>query len=417
MQPKPPENPNTGPIPTDRNRQIKARLSKDHTELDLWDFDGDSTPPVSPSKDSSARGGAIPAPAPEPDPSKRNVTRPKEGLRDPSDKLQHLPIPPRKKSQGPASASEQKRIPASTEDVIQQFYDDKEAWDDLDTPSPRKEKFNRPSVLDDPSREAAAKVIAAPIAEPEPAPAEPEPATSAPATSVPATSVPATSAPATRPGTPTAEPAQPSDLGPEIPEPKPAPPDAPLIPRIHLQLSHIERIGLIVVAVLIAAAGIYGLVRFFHDIPTQKERDLAPAFPVTGELISIQSARTFWRKPIRSGTGHDNAKMETSLIPVLELTLSGSGNGAIRVIFRDDQGASIGDSTTRRVTNGTWADSGQTMIAFPSTDGFDDTGMYNAYRTGGTKAWRAEILEGPSPEAPRREFKKLCDVTISTERR
>jgi hypothetical protein len=408
MQPKPPENPNTGPVPTDpnpsdRNRQIKARLSKDHAELDLWDFDGDGTPPISPSKDSSAPGFAIPTPPPEPDPSKRNVTRPREGLRDPSDKFQHLPIPPRKKSQGPASANKQKRTPASTEDVIQQIYDDpEEAWDDLDTPSPRKEKINRLSVLDASSREAAAKVIAAPTAGPEPAPAEPESATSAPAT---------------RPGTPTSEPAQSSDLGPEIPEPKPAPPGAPLIPRIHLQLSHLERIGLIVVAALIAAAGIYGLVRFFHDIPTQKERDLALAFPVTGKLISIQSARTFWRKPIRSGTGHDNARMETSLIPVLELTLSGSGNGAIRVIFRDDQGASIGDSTTRRVTNGTWADSGQTMIAFPSTDGFDDSGMYNAYRTGGTKAWRAEILEGPSPEAPRREFKKLCDVTISTERR
>src|ERR1035437_3016184 len=105
MQPKPPENPNTGPIPTDQNRQIKARLSKDHAELDLWDFDGDGTPPGGPSKDSSARGGAIPAPPPAPDPSKRNVTRPKEGFPDRSDKLQHLPIPPRKKSQSPASAN------------------------------------------------------------------------------------------------------------------------------------------------------------------------------------------------------------------------------------------------------------------------------------------------------------------------
>lgn len=447
MQPEPPENPDTGPVPTDQEHEIQSLLSKHQTESDLWDLDFEETQPKHPRNDSPSLGAPIPPPPSKPDTSqtdapKRQMARRKEETSYPPDDLRQLPIPLRRKNKGPLPPSELKNIPASTEDWVHRFHDDIEReWGDFDTPPERKHSPARFSAKKEPPGEPkqeksssigemklgeSTESTLGPAAEPTPTPAKPAPApTERAAAPIEPDSTPAKAShepvkPADEildPAPPTAKPARSDGLAPEIPEPKQAPPGAPLIPRIHLHLNLLERIGIIAVSVFIAVAGIYGLVRFFKDIPTRKDKDMAASFPVKGDLIRIQSAHTYWREPIRDGPEADKVRLETRLIPVLELTLSGSGNGAIRVLFRDDQGTAIGDSTTRGVIHGVWADSNQTTIRFPSTAGFDELGMYAAYRTGGTKPWRAEILEGPSPEASRSQFKKICDIAISTERR
>ena len=57
------------------------------------------------------------------------------------------------------------------------------------------------------------------------------------------------------------------------------------------------------------------------------------------------------------------------------------------------------------------------MLVIPATAGFDDIGMHAAYRTGGTKPWTVEIYEAPSENASGKEFTKLFETHISTDRR
>jgi hypothetical protein len=43
--------------------------------------------------------------------------------------------------------------------------------------------------------------------------------------------------------------------------------------------------------------------------------------------------------------------------------------------------------------------------------------MHAAYRTGQSKPWTIQVLEGPSETAANAEFKKLFEINISTDRR
>ena len=44
-------------------------------------------------------------------------------------------------------------------------------------------------------------------------------------------------------------------------------------------------------------------------------------------------------------------------------------------------------------------------------------GMHAAYRTGESEPWTVQVFEGPSRNADRKDFSKILETQISTDRR
>jgi hypothetical protein len=233
--------------------------------------------------------------------------------------------------------------------------------------------------LDEP-RERLPHPAPAPAPQPEPAPA-PQPAAAA---TPPVTSSGSTTAPA-------------------IPR-----------PRIHRR----DAINLAAFAFVLLLAAIWVLTRFFSLFEFKSQFVEMPDFPLKGQHASIGGADTFWREPVRSGEQRDFARREVAMIPVLELTLDpASSAGALLVIFRNGQGEPVGDAIRRSFRDGRFDASGNATITFPATDGFVEEGNYHAYRTGKGDPWMAEVLEGPSVDAPAGDFRPLAPIPVSPLRR
>lgn len=177
-----------------------------------------------------------------------------------------------------------------------------------------------------------------------------------------------------------------------------------------------ERIGLIVLAVVFLGLGIWWIAGLMSDVPTTRLGEDEPDFPIAGRFIEAKSATSFWRTPIREGDQADIARADILAIPVLEVSITGSGDGVLRAIFRDDQGEFVGDSITRTFTSGHFDQSNSPTVEFPATSGFTEDAEFNAYRVGGDR-WSVEILEGPSANASGSEFKSLFKAPVSSIRR
>ncbi|MCB1132513.1 MAG: hypothetical protein KDN05_15405 [Verrucomicrobiae bacterium] len=194
------------------------------------------------------------------------------------------------------------------------------------------------------------------------------------------------------------------------PPEKPAEPvDAkPVSLHPHLSLSKFELTGLIgLVVALVAAAGIaywFSINRIPDGSGSVTESD----FPVEGELVTVESAETFWRAPVASGPDSDTVRRGTRLIPVVKLHTQAK-NATLRVVFRDDAGTAVGDIATREIDSDT--------MTFAATAGFDELGMHAAYRTGSVEPWTAEVLEGRPGATRGEDFTRLFEIEISALRR
>ncbi len=173
----------------------------------------------------------------------------------------------------------------------------------------------------------------------------------------------------------------------------------------RLNLSNLERVGIVALLVLLCVAGT--VVYFFtiHRLPSQPEFTTANDFPIQGKHLAILSAASHWRAPKPT----DTARRGTQLLPVLNLKSSG-GPAAVRVFFRNSDGELVGDAVTRLIKTG-----GDLEVV--ATAGFDDVGMHAAYRNGLSKSWTIEVFEAPSENSAGTEFKKLFMMDISTDRR
>jgi hypothetical protein len=157
------------------------------------------------------------------------------------------------------------------------------------------------------------------------------------------------------------------------------------------------------------AGGIFVLSQSIGKLPTTTAKDMRVSFPQRGELVRVDRAVTFWRAPILVGSERDAVRRGTQLIPVIELEVSGNV-GALRIFFRDDAGNIVGDSVSRELT-------GDETLRIAASAGFDDPGMFAAYRTQRGDLWMVEVFEGPSVRAPLQEFTKLFEIPVSTVRR
>ena len=205
--------------------------------------------------------------------------------------------------------------------------------------------------------------------------------------------------------TPAVEPAHdvpaPADVAPA--------PAAPSPRTLPAGVSKMERIGLIAFVVLLVAGSIFFLTYSLNKLP-EEQKYLTPGdLPIKGQRIEAVKIESYWREPVTSGPQAETVRRGTILLPVVELGLAG-GPGAVRIFFRNSEGESVGDGVTRAV-------SGAATQTIAATAGFEDAGMFAAYRTGDTKPWFIEIHEGPSVNAAGDDFKKLFEIPISTHRR
>jgi len=359
MSPSPSETPD-GPQPP-RQRPPVARAPKDSSELDLWDFDGEDD--LAPQQQTPTE--LPPAAKPRarsltPEPRTSAVGEGASSVRS------KKPAP-----KGPAQPYEQRR--KVTDDIG-------ELDDDFARPEPV-----APASAPAPAGETPV-VTESRISAPEPAPE------------------------------PVVDEEQKADLLPEVApapvseDPEPSAPVSAAIPldaaaiRERLGLSKLEKIGLLALVVLLLAGGLYLLTAARNRLPIHDDSADYPHYPVKGGLVTVKEAESFWREPV---AGKDTVRRDTKLIPVVTLKLEGSPC-AIRAFFRNENGETIGDPVTRAVSPGT--------VEIAATAGLEDIAFHASYRAGQTAPWRLELLEAPSTDSPRQDFKKLLDTPISNDR-
>ncbi|MCX6866052.1 MAG: hypothetical protein NTV46_07495 [Verrucomicrobia bacterium] len=183
----------------------------------------------------------------------------------------------------------------------------------------------------------------------------------------------------------------------------------PVSLRLHWRFSKTEWAGLVGLLVLLLATGGAILGFSLRHLPTETHRVQTNDFPIKGDYLTVDSATSYWRAPVTAGDSPDTFRHGTRLLPVLELTANG-GPAVIRVLFRNEERAVVGDVVSRAVR-----DHGKWII--PATAGFDDFGMHAAYRTGEGKRWTIEVFEAPAESAAGKEFQKLFAMDISTDLR
>jgi hypothetical protein len=383
MTPTPPSSPDGSPLPP-RHRPTLGNLAKDTTELDLWAFEddldlaGEQEEPRSHEAAVRSSGKEIP------DPRERKVSKPRE---NDDNKVPKTPTGNEDRIRMNVSkARPGSKLTGSTspQSKPESDFDDLDHWEDAKVETEIGELPTDVPLSREP--EISVPIVEMPVAEE----LEPLPEVSAPLLDAP----------------PTAAPHDPLDeFSPVVPV------DAkPISLRPHLGLSKVERIGLISLVVLLLGGALTILIYSLNRLPTETDKADAQDFPIKGAHISIRSAKSFWRMPVTDGPNPDTFRRGTQLLPVLELDLASSAPAAVRILFRNDERTLVGDAVTHAVR-------GDGKLSIAATAGFDDLGMYAAYRTGESKSWTIEVYEAPSEDTAGKEFKKLFEMNISTDRR
>ncbi len=337
------------PLPA-RHRPNKGNLAKDTTEQDLWAFDDIDAPDDETAGVPRKSSQGIPAPRDAENMATRRLDAP------------NLPAPGDTKDSIRVDVN--KTIPKLQTGILQGQSKPGRDFDDLD-------RWDGPPVVD-----------SAPAS---PAASQPVP---------PRLTIAAVPAPASPPAD------EENEFSPPLRTPA-----TPVLPRPRLNLSKVERIGLVVLSAFLLIGGALIFFNTISRLPTETGRVAANDFPIQGKHLTIVSADSFWRAPKSA----DTVRRGTQLIPVIDLTSSG-GPAAIRVFFRNSDGDVIGDAVNRFLQPGA-------KIQIPATAGFDDVGMHAAYRTGENKPWTIEVLEAPTENAAGPDFRKLFVIDISTDRR
>lgn len=368
MTPNPPSSSDGSSLPP-RHRPNKGNLSKDTTEMDLWAFDDLEAPQAPVPAASKAGESVVPPPrTSEKQKSAKNKDAPAPKGPGNPELIQVNVSKARSKSKAAGSSNRTSKADSD--------FDDLDHWEDT----------------------APILAVVPAIKAPEPNALEPEKSFISPMP-VAVEEISSPAAPVTEPG---------ANDGDEF---------SPVIRanavsislRPHLGLSKAERIGLSALLVLLLLGACFFMVYSLNRLPTESVRVKANDFPIEGKNIRIVSAESYWRTPVRDGKNSDTVRRGTEFMPVVKLT-AGSGNAAIRVFFRDHEKEAIGDAVTRSLKEG------QTL-EIAATAGFEDVGMYSAYRTGESKPWTIEVYEAPSVNSANPDFKKLFEMNISTDRR
>jgi len=163
------------------------------------------------------------------------------------------------------------------------------------------------------------------------------------------------------------------------------------------------------VAILLVMGAMFFLINALSGLPRITDPHQKPALPAKGSHFTVTAVDSYWRVPITTGPDVDTVQRETELMPVLAITVNGS-DAALRVQFRNSDGAAVGDPITHAVK-------GETNLVIPSTAGLEDINVHNAYRTNLIDPWTAEILEASAGTTAGSAFRSLITIPISPDRR
>lgn len=373
MIPKSPNTPDGENSLPPRHRPQLNDLADSTTESGLWDLDDISEPHDDP-KDPlyMPKGGWLPE-------SRqrlviRNVEEPPKDVGEkaaPARQEVRVNIGKAQPFKQSGSISIGRSMPAGQSDDLELWDDDEVAAESQEPPAP----------------EPAAPEPAAPAVPEEPASVEQD---SSEAESVPSES-------------------QPPAVGDHASMEQASPPQVqPVSLRPRLKLSAGELIGMVALLAVLLTAGVGFYVFTIKRLPAETERAETTDFPIKGGKVTVKAANTYWREPVTDGVDADTFRRGTRLLPVVEMSVEGSG--ALRVMFLDEQRQFVGDAVTRAV-------GGQQTISIPATAGFEDTGTYAAYRIGSTRPWTVIVYEAGSASALGSAFELLFEMNISTERR
>ena len=165
-----------------------------------------------------------------------------------------------------------------------------------------------------------------------------------------------------------------------------------------------EKIGLVVLLVVLLAGGIWAYRLAVASIAGAQSAE-GTKLPARGEFLTITRIESYWRAPITSGENRESVRLGVTLIPVVEVTVS--GQGTVRALFSDDTGANVGDPVDRRVD-------GETTITVSCTSGFKELAEHRAYQVDLIKAWHIRLLEAPVTTTAGQAFQPLAAAPISS---
>jgi hypothetical protein len=170
------------------------------------------------------------------------------------------------------------------------------------------------------------------------------------------------------------------------------------------KLSLVEKFGLAVLLALLVAGGVWAYRQAVASIARQ-ETEGGAKLPAKGEFLTVSRIESYWRAPVTSGENRESVRLGVTLIPVVEVTVS--GQGTIRALFSDDTGTNVGDPVDRQVQ-------GETTITVPCTSGFKELAEHRAYQVDLIKAWHIRLLEAPPTLATGQAFKPLATAPVSS---
>lgn len=358
----------------DPDPHIEGNASKqtnDGTEMDLWDLDADRNISPAPAENAEEAGGRIPTQRAS---ISRIHTRKPADLRPKSPETEEVsgsqPVPAQPHDPKPAPEDPAKPVPPSEGLGASRRNRAAKKTAYVSAKKPAEETASESGL--DAGHEVAGEIPAAGLEQVGQASQEPGEADPAPA------------------------------------DQSPVPAALPISPLFSISpLSKIEKIAIFLLCSALLLGAALTLIHFSSRVPTRPLIADKVDFPVSGKIVSITAAGTYWRKPVTSGDNADVVRRDTQLIPVLKLNLS-SKSGVIRVFFRNEDGNVVGDAITRSVA-------GDSEITVSATAGFEDLGMHAAYRTGSGKRWVAQVFEAPSATASREDFRMVLEMEIDTQ--
>jgi len=170
-----------------------------------------------------------------------------------------------------------------------------------------------------------------------------------------------------------------------------------------------EAVSIGVVALLLLVCAGYFMFNAFRDLPRSVDPHAMPDMPIKGGHLVITAAETYWREPVTTGPDAEVVQRGARLIPVIEIHAN-SGDSTLRIQFRNSEGTLVGDPVTRAVN-------GRVHLTVPSTSGFDELHIHNAYRAGLVDPWTVEVLEAPANTTAGSAFRLLSTFPIASDRR
>ena len=182
-------------------------------------------------------------------------------------------------------------------------------------------------------------------------------------------------------------------------------------------LSLLEQIssGLLILILIVAA--FWSIQVFYNNIPNTIQISKLK-FPLKGDSAALAQVQTYWRKSIFEGANKDKGVSETiNLLPEVKIQLDASSKAkALRFLFRDEEGRSVGDSSTVRMSGQNFLPSEINTVTIKgnsatihATTGFQNSGELIAYLADDNFQWEIVIYESENGS----EFKQFITIPIS----